>query len=81
MATSFDKYFGGCNNHEKEESLKVMDVVQSNFSDSNTSEVSVSESVGTNNNRPNISISGESENVGATMLLPPFIDFLGVGAS
>ncbi|KAL5059026.1 hypothetical protein RYX36_030630 [Vicia faba] len=79
VATSIDKYLGGCNNHEKVEKLNViMDVVQSNFSDSNTSEVSVSESVGTNNNRPNISISGESVN--NNMLLAPFIDFLGVGA-
>ncbi|CAK8542913.1 unnamed protein product [Lathyrus sativus] len=82
VETSFDKYFGGCKKHEKLEKLKVMDVVQSNYSDSNSSEVSVSESVGTNNNRSNISISGESVNVGINMLVPPpFIDFLGVGAS
>lgn len=81
METSFDKYFGGVKKHEKVEKLKVMDVVQSNYSDSNSSEVSVSESVGTNNHRSNISISGESVNVGINMLVPPFIDFLGVGAS
>lgn len=77
---NFDKYFGACKKNEQVEKLKLIDVVvdQSNFSDSN-SEVSVSESVTTN--RSNISISGESENVGVKInMLLPFIDFLGVGA-
>lgn len=52
-------------------------VDQSNNSDSK-SEVSVSESVGTN--RSNLSNSGESENVGDKIDMP-FIDFLGVGAA
>ncbi|XP_004493239.1 transcription factor MYB56 isoform X3 [Cicer arietinum] len=77
---SFDKYFGDCNKQEQVEKLMVKEVDQSNFSDSN-SEVSVSESVATN--RSNLSISGESENVGAAVKINnmlPFIDFLGVGA-
>ncbi|XP_045795304.1 transcription factor MYB54-like [Trifolium pratense] len=75
---SFDKYFGASKKQEQVEKLKVIDVVQSNFSDSN-SEVSASESVTTN--RSNISISGESENIGVKNFnMLPFIDFLGVGA-
>jgi myb proto-oncogene protein len=75
---SIDKYFGASKKQEQVEKLKVIDVVQSNFSDSN-SEVSASESVTTN--RSNISISGESENVGIKINMLPFIDFLGVGAT
>lgn len=72
---SFDKLFGPVGK------LREVVVDQSNFSDSN-SEVSVSESVATN--RPNLSISGESDqNVGHNKMNmpPPFIDFLGVGAT
>lgn len=53
-------------------------VDQSNVSDSK-SEVSVSESVGTNGSN-HLSNSGQSENVGDKIDMP-FIDFLGVGAA
>ncbi|XP_061372538.1 transcription factor CSA-like [Gastrolobium bilobum] len=75
---SFDKLFGAWNGTYKLESMGMLiGVDQSNFSDSN-SEVSVSESVATN--RSNLSIFGESENVGDKINMP-FIDFLGVGAT
>ncbi|KAI4348511.1 hypothetical protein L6164_009226 [Bauhinia variegata] len=66
----FDKLFDG-------PMWKAVGFDQSGYSDSN-SEVSVSESVATN--RTNLSISGESENVGNKVSLA-FIDFLGVGAT
>ncbi|XP_027353213.1 transcription factor CSA-like [Abrus precatorius] len=78
---NYDKFFGAWKSTCKAETvgkLKGVVVDQSNFSDSN-SEVSVSESVATN--RSNLSISGESENVGDNKLNMPFIDFLGVGAT
>lgn len=70
----FDKFFGAWKGSCEGGSMGVVD--QSNYSDSN-SEISVSESVGTN--RSNLSISGESGKVGENINMP-FIDFLGVGA-
>ncbi|TKY46345.1 Transcription factor MYB44 [Spatholobus suberectus] len=75
-----DKFFsawkGSC---EAVHMGRLMGVDQSHYSDSNSSEVSVSESVATN--RTNLSISGETENVGDDKANMPFIDFLGVGAT
>ena len=76
---SFDEFFGACNGsrHAGNDVKKtVVGLEQSGYSDSN-SEVSVSKSVATTN----LSVSGESENVGALWNSLPFIDFLGVGAS
>ncbi|KAL2335136.1 hypothetical protein Fmac_016349 [Flemingia macrophylla] len=77
----FGKFFsarrGSCNGGHMGR-LKGAD--QSHYSDSNSSEVSVSESVATNRTT-NLSISGESENVGDNKASMPFIDFLGVGAT
>ncbi|XP_020960388.1 transcription factor MYB117 isoform X2 [Arachis ipaensis] len=79
MNVGYEKFYGGWNNGN----LKCVD--QSNFSESNnsSSEVSVSESVGTTN-RSYLSISGESENHNIRNKInnmPAFIDFLGVGAT
>ncbi|XP_057718895.1 transcription factor MYB54-like [Arachis stenosperma] len=79
MNVGYEKFYGGWNNGK----LKCVD--QSNFSESNnsSSEVSVSESVGTTN-RSYLSISGESENHNIRNKInnmPAFIDFLGVGAT
>ncbi|XP_020206745.1 transcription factor MYB54 [Cajanus cajan] len=78
----FGKFFsawkGSCNAGHMGKLKGVVD--QSHYSDSNSSEVSVSESVATNR-ATNLSISGESENVGDNKANMPFIDFLGVGAT
>ncbi|CAJ1947648.1 unnamed protein product [Sphenostylis stenocarpa] len=59
---------------------KPVGVDQSHYSDSNSSEVSVSESVATNK-ITNLSMYGKSENMGNNRTSMFFIDFLGVGAT
>ncbi|MED6118940.1 hypothetical protein PIB30_007445 [Stylosanthes scabra] len=80
----YEKFYGGWNNGRSEAVGKLKSVDQSNVSESNnsSSEVSVSESVGTTN-RSYLSISGESvkHNKINNNNMPAFIDFLGVGAT
>ncbi|XP_047162574.1 transcription factor MYB15-like [Vigna umbellata] len=79
---SFGMYFGGWRDSFQVGHMeRLMRVDQSNYSESNSSEVSISESVATNDTT-NLSISGENENMGnnkANKMI--FIDFLGVGAA
>ncbi|KAK7380808.1 hypothetical protein VNO78_33327 [Psophocarpus tetragonolobus] len=78
----FDKFFGanGKGSCYAGPMGRLMGVDQSHNSDSNSSEVSVSESVATYR-ATNLSISGESENMGDNKANVSFIDFLGVGAT
>jgi len=74
---SFCKNFGGGKGScEAGHMGRVMGVDQSHYSDSNSSEVSASESFATNR-ITNLSMHGESDT--STNML--FIDFLGVGAT
>ncbi|CAJ1947652.1 unnamed protein product [Sphenostylis stenocarpa] len=78
---SCNKYFGAWKGScEAGDVGRLMGMDQSHYSDSNSSEVSVSESVATNGTT-NLSIYGESENMGDNKANMVFIDFLGVGAA
>ncbi|RDY11619.1 Transcription factor CSA, partial [Mucuna pruriens] len=77
----FDKYFGAWKgSREAGHIRRLMGVDQSHYSDSNSSEVTVSESVATDRTI-NLSISGASKNMGDNKANMSFIDFLGVGAT
>ncbi|XVE90247.1 hypothetical protein DITRI_Ditri20bG0063500 [Diplodiscus trichospermus] len=77
----FDKFYGSGNVFYQQGPMGVVMGVDpsAHSSDSNSSEVSAAESVGTN--RTNHSMSGESGNGNEKINTVPFIDFLGVGAS
>ncbi|MED6124738.1 hypothetical protein PIB30_061745 [Stylosanthes scabra] len=84
----YEKFYGGWNNGRSEVVGKLKSVDQSNYvseSNNSSSEVSVSESVGTTNRSSYLSISGESEKHNKinnnNNNMPAFIDFLGVGAT
>ncbi|XVF30698.1 hypothetical protein REPUB_Repub16aG0080500 [Reevesia pubescens] len=76
----FDKFDGNVNVFYKQGPMGVViGVDQSTNSSDSNSEVSATESVGTN--KTNHSMSGESGNGNEKINNMPFIDFLGVGAS